>query len=489
MHPSIWLVVLPFGIATSILAAPRRWTGFLVYAGAGAIPLAGFALTAAMARNGPLVSMVSLPGTSIEIPFYADGLSAFVILMTAAVFGITTIFARDYLAKRAGYEAVRLRRFWSTWFMLWAGLNTVFLAIHLLVIYLVFEVIGAAAIALIAFAVPDRRATRRYLKIASLGSLCFLVGVVLTYVAFGTLDIRALGELGVTAPDRTGGIALGLLLAGMALKTAPFPLHFWLPPVHAGSPTPVSAVLSAVVVKASFVVLLRLWLIAFERAPLVTAGQLLGAMGCAAILWGSWQALLQRNLKMLVAHSTVGQVGYLFLIFPLTAGISNGIETVPWFDEMWSGMSYQMLSHALSKASLFLCAGAIAARLGSDHMSVINGLSSRIPILTVAIAASGLNLIGLPPSGGFVAKWMILKAVIGSGQWWWLPPIVLGGLLTAAYVFLILHLAFSEQTPTESVEQPSSPIMEYSALALALLAVAMGFRAEESFYLVSIGVY
>jgi multicomponent Na+:H+ antiporter subunit D len=487
MHPSIWLVVLPVGIATSILAAPRRWTGILVYAGALTTSLASIALTAAMARDGPFDGTAGIPGTSFATPFYADGLSAFVILMTAAVFAITTLFGRDYLAKRAEHEALRLRRFWSTWFMLWAGLNTVFVAIHLLVIYLVFEFIGAAAIALIAFSDPDRRATHRYLTVASLGSGCFLIGVLLTYVAFGTLDIRALGEMEAKATDLTGAIAMGLLLAGMALKTAPFPLHFWLPPEHAGSPTPVSAVLSGVVVKASFVVLLRLWLIAFQHAPLATAGHLLGAMGCAAILWGSWQALLQRNLKMLVAHSTVGQVGYLFLVFPLTTGISGGLTAVPWFDETWSGMSYQMLSHALSKASLFLCAGALAFRLGSDHMSVISGLSRRIPVLTVAMAASGLNLIGLPPSGGFVAKWMLLRAVIGSGQWWWLPAMVVGGFLTAAYVFLILHLAFARQTPPEVKERAASPVMEYSALLLALLAVAIGFRAEESFYLVFIG--
>jgi formate hydrogenlyase subunit 3/multisubunit Na+/H+ antiporter MnhD subunit len=85
MHPSMWLVVLPFGIAPSFLVAPRRWTGILVYVGATAIPLAGFGLTAAMARNGPIASAVGVPGTAVEIPFYAHGLSAFVILMTAAV--------------------------------------------------------------------------------------------------------------------------------------------------------------------------------------------------------------------------------------------------------------------------------------------------------------------------------------------------------------------------------------------------------------------
>ena len=110
----------------------------------------------------------------------------------------------------------------------------------------------------------------------------------------------------------------GLMLVGLMLKTALFPFHFWLPPAHGGAPAPVSALLSALVVKASFYLILRLWI--GPLAPLAAAIAWLPALlGAAAILWGSCQAIRAERLKMLIAYSTVAQLGYLFLIFPLLA--------------------------------------------------------------------------------------------------------------------------------------------------------------------------
>ena len=131
----------------------------------------------------------------------------------------------------------------------------------------------------------------------------------------GTLALGALGPR-VTA-GLTAWVPLALMAAGLMLKTAAFPLHFWLPSAHGKAPAPVSALLSALVVKVSFYLLLRLWFEVFASAVNVSLAQGLGALGAAAIVWGSILALGQRRLKMLVAYSTVAQLGYLFLIFPL----------------------------------------------------------------------------------------------------------------------------------------------------------------------------
>ena len=111
--------------------------------------------------------------------------------------------------------------------------------------------------------------------------------------------------------------ALALMTVGLLLKTALFPLHFWLPPAHANAPAPVSAVLSALVVKASFYLIVRLWFDVFPAVLAPAAGHLMGILGMVAILWGSIQSLHQERLKLLVAYSTVAQLGYLFLMFPL----------------------------------------------------------------------------------------------------------------------------------------------------------------------------
>jgi formate hydrogenlyase subunit 3/multisubunit Na+/H+ antiporter MnhD subunit len=146
----------------------------------------------------------------------------------------------------------------------------------------------------------------RYLLVSLLGSLAYLLGVALLYHTFGSVDIALLAEQ--MEPSPAVWAAMGLMSAGLLLKTALFPLHFWLPPAHASAPAPVSALLSALVVKASFYILLRLWL---EIFPLTNSalGQLLGLLGAAAVLWGGLQALRQTQLKMLIAYSTVSQLG------------------------------------------------------------------------------------------------------------------------------------------------------------------------------------
>jgi formate hydrogenlyase subunit 3/multisubunit Na+/H+ antiporter MnhD subunit len=273
------------------------------------------------------------------------------------------------------------------------------------------------------------------------------------------------------------------MTAGLMVKTALFPLHFWLPAAHASASTPVSAILSALVIKASFYLVLRLWFETFDAVRTPAAAQLMGVLGSAAILWGSFRAVRQRRLKLLIAHSTVGQIGYFFLLLPLTA---SAAAAEPWMALAWTGGLYQALSHGFAKASMFLAAGVILRAMGTDDLYAMRDITGRLPVASFALAIAGASLIGLPPTGGFIAKWLLLQAVIESGQWWWLPVFVLGGLLTAAYVFLMVRFTFKPARSGAPLEHVS-PVMQYSALALALLALALGMRLEEPLELIGIG--
>jgi Proton-conducting membrane transporter len=190
-------------------------------------------------------------------------------------------------------------------------------------------------------------AALRYLLFALLGSVMYLLGAVLIYAGYGTLDIGLLsGEL---RPELGSWLAIALMTVGLAAKTALFPLHIWLPPAHSGAPPAASALLSALVVKGSFFLVVRLW---FDLAPTIIgemAGQILGTMGAGAIVIGGVVALGQARLKLLVAYSTVAQIGYLFLIFPLakeSSALTGGI--------------LQAISHAFAKAAMFMAAGLMA---------------------------------------------------------------------------------------------------------------------------------
>jgi formate hydrogenlyase subunit 3/multisubunit Na+/H+ antiporter MnhD subunit len=262
-----------------------------------------------------------------------------------------------------------------------------------------------------------------------------------------------------------------LITSGLLLKAAVFPLHFWLPTAHANAPAPVSAALSALVVKAAVYLLWRLWFDVFGDAATPAASQILGVLGGAAVLWGSWHALTAERLKLLAAYSTVAQIGYLCLVFPLALNPGAGFAA-------WAGAVYLALSHAFAKAALFFAAGNVLARLGHDRIRGLHGTSQRLPVTTFALALAGIALVGLPPSGGFIGKWVLLNAALNSAQWGWVLVLVVGTLLAGGYIFRVLIYAFARQDAEETSTTSLTSNMEWTALALALVAtVGLGFAA------------
>ncbi len=412
-------------------------------------------------------------GAPLGINLYADGLSLLMLVVTALVGLGISVYSIGYF-NRAYFSQDRAKHFWPLWMFLWSALNALFLSADIFNLYVTLELLGLAAVALVALAKGADALTgaMRYLLVSLLGSLFFLLGVALLYHSFGSVDIVILAQR--VEPSPAVWAAMGLMSVGLLLKTALFPLHFWLPPAHASAPAPVSALLSALVVKASFYILLRLWL---EFFPLTNPapGQLLGLLGAAAVLWGGLQALRQTRLKMLIAYSTVSQLGYLFLAFPLASIIG------------WKGALYLLLCHALAKTAMFMAAGNILRFGGHDRIADLDRVAQRLPLTLAAFALAGFSSMGLPPSGGFIAKWLLLEAAMRSGQWWWGIILILGGLLAAAYVFKVIGHAFTQAEVThEARAVPAS--MEWSALVLALIAILLGLFAPWPLALLDIGL-
>jgi multicomponent Na+:H+ antiporter subunit D len=456
----LWAITLPLIGAVLSFWLPRR-AAFIGIGTAFATAGAALAVLAQVVAQGPRLHLLGGWGAPLGIDLRADGLSALMLGMTAVVGTAISVYARAYLVA----VPEKVRRFWPLWLFLWAALNGLFLSADAFNLYVCLELLGLSAVALVALTGtgPALWGAMRYLLVSLLGSLAYLVGVVLLYRAYGTVDLALLGE------RANGGlllaVPLGAMIAGLLLKTGLFPFHVWLPPAHGSARAPVSALLSGLVVKASFYLLLRLW---FTFTP---EGEglpiLLGALGAAAVFWGSIQALRQTRLKLLVAYSTVAQLGYLFIAFPL-AGLDPKLA--------WSGAIYLAVSHAFAKGAMFLASGSIMTKSGHDQIDELDRVVERMPLTLAAFALAGISLAGLPPSGGFVGKWMLLQAAMAQGEWFWALVMIGGGALTAAYVFRVLGFAFTESPhPHESHDVP--PTMEWTALLLALGAVLLGFIA------------
>jgi multicomponent Na+:H+ antiporter subunit D len=157
----------------------------------------------------------------------------------------------------------------------------------------------------------------------------------------------------------------------------------------------------------------------------------------------------QHQLKHLVAYSTVAQIGYLFLFFPLVTGTSiTEAATLAW-----DGTLLMLVAHALAKAALFLSAGNLILAVGSTQISHLVGISRFRPMSLFSFGLAGVSLMGLPPSGGFTGKWLLLHSAILSGQWWWLIVLLmLGGLLSAAYIFKVFRMSFRRGTADRPLE-------------------------------------
>jgi multicomponent Na+:H+ antiporter subunit D len=413
----------------------------------------------------------------LGIALRADGLSATMIMVTSIVLLAAGVYAPREFRVAPGKPETRVSlSFWILLLAVSAAMNAVFLGNDFFNLYVALELVTFAGVPLVCLSGSPATLTAalRYLLFALIGSVLYLLGVVLLYGSYGTLDIGLLAER--VRPELALWLAVALMTAGLAAKTALFPVHIWLPPAHSGAPPAASALLSALVIKGSFFLIIRLW---FDVVPGMTgamAGQILGVMGAGAILIGGVVALRQGRLKLLIAYSTVAQIGYLFLIFPLAAE-ANAL----------AGGIFQAISHAFAKAAMFMAAGLMAEVLGHDRIADLRGIGRALPVTVLAFGVAALSLVGVPPSGGFFTKCLLFSAAFAAGQWWWAAVILAGGLLAGAYMFRALVPTLTDAETPLALQAPRSRVREVVVLALALCAFFVGMFPQKPVELLKIG--
>jgi multicomponent Na+:H+ antiporter subunit D len=475
MSQAMVLIFLMPMIGGAVTFLPRpKWQRLLGILTALATCVSVAALAKRVLAEGPQMYWVGGWLAPLGINLRCDGFSLLMLLLTAIIGLVTSIYSLAYFTG-AKERAERSGIFWPLWLFLWGGMNCLFVSGDIFNLYLLLEFTLLASVGLASLAGSNAAlvSALRYLLAATTAALFYLLGVTFLYSEYSTLDLH-----GLTAAAPSGFLpllALGLMMGGLALKSALFPLHFWLPPAHSTAPAPVSAVLSALVVKAGFYVMVRLWFGVFPDAAPQLAGQLLSLLGAVAVLWGSWMALRQKRLKMLVAYSTVAQVGYLFLLFPMVTSTDH---------EILPATVYQVISHALAKAAMFLGAGALLQSVHSDLLTRTRGAFRGTPVAVLTIMLSGASLAGIAPGGG--AKGKLIGIALDAGHWGWALVIGVGMLLAVGYTFIAVKHCFRKPI------QPGQPaawnvrLLEWLALLLASAGIAVSFLSTQILRLMEI---
>lgn len=463
MNFALISLLTPLAMALFLLVSRSR-SGWWVMASSLTSLLAALAALHSVISSGD--EWLNLGGwdAPLAIRLHLMPVSALLLVFTALIHLLVSIYA-----ERSRHSQTRRTDFWPLSSLLHASLAALWLSNDLFNWYITLELLGLVAVAMVTISGPKAYAPAlRYLLLSLLASLFYLLGVVLIYGRYGVLDLTLLAEL--TQADASTRFALVLMTLGLMLKAAFWPLHLWLPPAHASAPTAVSALLSALVVKGPLFIL---WLLWSQVAPAELgreAGPIIAIAGVLALIFGGWSALRAPYIKTLVAFSTVAQLGYAMMALGLLLHWQK--------PELHVALWLFVLAHGLAKVTMFLAAGEMQATLGSKSVGALKGATQTMPIGMFAFAVAGGSLIGLPPSGGFLAKWVLLRPLLlEPAHWPWAAGILIGTLMSAAYVFRVVALSFDRANPTRPDYDPD-PFSQWLALLPALLVWGMALISD-----------
>jgi multicomponent Na+:H+ antiporter subunit D len=468
--PILLLLPLLFGAVLAVLAGmwrPAAAQVVAVLATGTTLVLSVIALVEVV-TNGPLSYSLGGWPPPIGIEYVLDPLAAYMITVVSLVGVLVSVYPVE-----VGFD-VRPKRFVPLYplvLLLLSGLSGVVLSGDLFHLFVFIEIYALATYPLVSLG-GDRGvfASLRYLLLGTIGSGLYLLGVGFLYFSTGTLNMADMAQQLVAISDSPTVLgAMALIVIGLALKMALFPLHVWLPDAHSYSPPAVAALLAAVQVKAGAYALLRILYDVFgpaylgaEGLPVATA---LTWFGAAGIVVGSVLAIQQADLKRMLAYSTVAQLGYI----GLGIGLGTPLALV--------GAMLHVLNHAVMKSGLFLVAGGIIQQTGLKTIARFSGLGRRMPLTMAGFALLALSMVGIPPTAGFFSKWYLVLGSLDAGNWVLAVVIGSSSLLTAIY-FLRLFEQIYVRAPAEAVVEaavePGPRIVgTVAVLSLAVLAIGL----------------
>jgi len=424
----------------------------------------------------PIVYQMGLWPAPFGISIAADLLSAFMAAMVQFVF----IFGFLY-ALGAKDKAVRHPTFYPLFLFLATGLTGGMLTGDIFNLFVMVELVVLSGAILTAMS-DDRygpEASYKYFLISTIASFCLLFGIGSLYISYGTLNMADLAARIATDPRQPLlPIATALLSVTFMIKSAVVPFHFWQPDFHTASPTPVSAMLSSVVVKLGVYGFLRLTTLLMPNAEWVRG--MLVALGVIGIIFGGLGAAGTHNLKRMFAYSTLAQIGFIHVGVGWGTPLSLAAAVLFTFN------------HALVKSALLMLSGYLAshAPVKTAAFSVLRGTGNHAPLAGVIFFVGGMALAGIPPTNGFISKLLLFQSGIQAASegnfaetvGYWLPLLLLGvsSAITLIYVFRALMKVWWEPFKPDQLHAEVKPRGD-SLLAPGLLVaicLALGLGAQ-----------
>jgi multicomponent Na+:H+ antiporter subunit D len=414
--------------------------------------------------DGPLVFASGGWTLPFGIALVADLLAVLLVAMTQIVLVAGILYALG-----ARDQAITYPAFYPLFLTLGTGLTGAFLTGDLFNLFVFSELLVISGAALTAIS-DDRygpEAAYKYFYMSLLAATSLLLAVGSLYISYGTLNMADLAQRIAADPSPPlVPFAIAFLTAAFMAKSAVFPFHFWQPDFHTASPTPVSAMLSSVVVKLGVYGFLRMTTLLFLHEA-ETLRLLLMVLGVVGILYGGLAALGTHNAKRMLAYSTLAQIGFILV------GIGWGTPLA-----LAAALVFTV-NHSVIKAAMLMLAGSVASRTKakSAAFSVVTGLGRQMPAAGLLFFAGGLALAGIPPTNGFVSKLLLFNSGIEAEQWLVLAVIGVASILTLVYTMRAFQRIWWHAPDPAVGTKPAGDRLA-APLLLVLLIVALGIWAQ-----------
>lgn len=424
----VLLIAVPLGLAFAIPLFALFWK-----AGAKYIPPVALAfnlvvslLLLAKVFENPVI--VSIGGW--QPPFCINLVAGPVGVLFSAIIALVgllvSIYALDYIKEGA------TEKYHILYLLLLTGATGVVLTGDIFNLFVFFEILCISSYALVAY-LRERNGIEsavKYLIQGAVGSSLLLIGIGLLYGQFGTLNMADIAEKITSASPISLFVPMVLLITGLGVEAAIFPLNAWLPDAHSSAPSSISAILSGIAIEVGLYAVARVIFTIFGASGILP---FLAFLGIVTLLIGEMCAFSQNNIKRMLAYSSIGQIG--LILFALAVGTSYGV----------TGGLFQLVSHTLGKALLFLAAGYMIYQTGSLQISALEGIGKKMPLTCLAFTVGAFSLVGLPPFIGFPSKFLVVRAALATKETIFVVLIglaLLGTVIEGAYFFRVVQVLY-----------------------------------------------